>query len=142
MDRQKLNGFIDKYSLGGNVESVKWIVSEKDMRTNFVSDDKTLLGDVKYKGIGFREGEYCVYTTSQFKKLINVLDTDIDITVYIVPNAQTLGDEHTIMKELTVNATDTFAFGSERILLGAGDTVQAFASTTNKISVVISYTGI
>ena len=47
MDRQKLNGFIDKYSLGGNVESVKWIVSEKDMRTNFVSDDKPLLGDVK-----------------------------------------------------------------------------------------------
>ena len=32
MDRQKLNGFIDKYSLGGNVESVKWIVSEKDMK--------------------------------------------------------------------------------------------------------------
>ena len=81
MDRQKLNGFIDKYSLGGSVESVKWVVSEKDMRTNFVSDDKTLLGDVKYKGIGFREGEYCVYTTSQFKKLIGVLDTDIRILV-------------------------------------------------------------
>ena len=78
--------------------------------------------------------------TSMF--FCNTDSTDIDITVYIVPNAQTLGDEHTIMKELTVNATDTFAFGSERILLGAGDPVQAFASTTNKISVVISYTGI
>ena len=55
--------------------------------------------------------------TSMF--FCNTDSTDIDITVYIVPNAQTLGDEHTIMKELTVNATDTFAFGSERILLGA-----------------------
>ena len=78
--------------------------------------------------------------TSMF--FCNIDSTDIDITVFIVPSGDTLGDEHTIMKELTVNATDTFAFGSERILLGTGDTVQAFASTTNKISVVISYTGI
>jgi hypothetical protein len=81
MDKQKLNGFIDKYALGGSVESVKWKVSDKDMQTNFVSDDKTLLGNVKYNGIGFREGEYCVYTTSQFKKLLNVLDTDINVAV-------------------------------------------------------------
>ena len=78
--------------------------------------------------------------TSMF--FCNIDSTDIDITVFIVPSGDTLGDEHTIMKELTINATDTFAFGSERILLGTGDTVQAFASTTNKISVVISYTGI
>ena len=68
--------------------------------------------------------------------------SNIDVTVFIVPSGDTLGAEHTIMKDLTINATDTFAFGSERILLGTGDTVQAFASTTNKISVVISYTGI
>ena len=41
MDKQKLNGFIDKYSLGGGVESVKWNVSEQEMYTNFVSDDKS-----------------------------------------------------------------------------------------------------
>ena len=46
------------------------------------------------------------------------------------------------MKALSISATDTFAFGSERILLGNGDTIQAFASTTNKVSAVISYTGI
>tara|TARA_R110000851_G_scaffold4057_5_gene16577 strand:- start:37 stop:768 length:732 start_codon:yes stop_codon:yes gene_type:complete len=81
MDKQKLNGFIDKYSLGGGVESVKWNVSKEEMRTNFVSDDKTLLGNVKYKGIGFTEGDYCIYTTSQLKKLISVLDTDIQVLV-------------------------------------------------------------
>ena len=81
MDKQKLNGFIDKYSLGGGVESVKWNVSEQEMYTNFVSDDKTLLGNVKYKGIGFTQGDYCIYTTSQLKKLISVLDTNINVLV-------------------------------------------------------------
>ena len=78
--------------------------------------------------------------TSMF--FCNTDSTDIDVTVFIVPGGQTLGDEHTIMKTLSISATDTFAFGSERILLGNGDTIQAFASTTNKVSAVISYTGI
>ena len=68
--------------------------------------------------------------------------SDRIITVWIVPNGDTLGDEHMIMKELTINATDTFAFGSERILMGASDTIQAIADTINKVSVVISYTSI
>tara|TARA_B100002019_G_C21034432_1_gene481288 strand:+ start:88 stop:408 length:321 start_codon:yes stop_codon:yes gene_type:complete len=78
--------------------------------------------------------------TSMF--FCNTDSNDIDVTVFIVPSGQTLGDEHTIMKTLSISATDTFAFGSERILLGNGDTIQAFASTTNKVSAVISYTGI
>ena len=78
--------------------------------------------------------------TSMF--FCNTDSSNIDVTVFIVPSGDTLGDEHTIMKALTINATDTFAFGNERILLGNGDTVQAFATTTNKVSAVISYTGI
>jgi len=78
--------------------------------------------------------------TSMF--FCNTDSNDIDVTVFIVPSGQTLGDEHTIMKTLSISTTDTFAFGSERILLGNGDTIQAFASTTNKVSAVISYTGI
>tara|TARA_B100000029_G_C17388373_1_gene892459 strand:- start:293 stop:613 length:321 start_codon:yes stop_codon:yes gene_type:complete len=72
----------------------------------------------------------------------NTDSSSIDVTVWIVPSGDTLGDEHMIMKELTINATDTFAFGSERILMGASDTIQAIAGTTNKVSVVISYTSI
>ena len=88
-----------------------------------------------------------VYTSSGESAVTTIFfcNTDssaIDVTCWIVPNGDTLGDEHMIMKELTISATDTFAFGSERILLGNGDTIQAFASTTNKVSAVISYTGI
>jgi len=88
-----------------------------------------------------------VYTSSGESAITTIFfcNTDssaIDITVWIVPNGETLGDEHMIMKELTINATDTFAFGSERILMGASDTIQAIADTINKVSVVISYTSI
>jgi hypothetical protein len=88
-----------------------------------------------------------VYTSSGESAITTIFfcntdSSDIDITVWIVPNGDTLGDEHMIMKELTINATDTFAFGSERILMGASDTVQAIADTINKVSVVISYTSI
>ena len=88
-----------------------------------------------------------VYTSSGESAVTTIFfcNTDssaIDVTCWIVPNGDTLGDEHMIMKELTINATDTFAFGSERILMGASDTIQAIAGTTNKVSVVISYTSI
>jgi hypothetical protein len=72
----------------------------------------------------------------------NTDSSNRDITVWIVPNGDTLGDQHMMMKELTIIATDTFAFGSERILMSAGDTVQAIADTINKVSAVISYTSI
>ncbi len=89
-----------------------------------------------------------VYTSSPAESAVTTIffcNTDssaIDVTVWIVPSGDTLGDEHMIMKELTINATDTFAFGSERILMGTSDTIQAIAGTTNKVSVVISYTSI
>ena len=88
-----------------------------------------------------------VYTSSGESAVTTIFfcNTDssaIDVTCWIVPNGDTLGDEHMIMKELTINATDTFAFGSERILMGASDTIQAIAGTINKVSVVISYTSI
>ena len=88
-----------------------------------------------------------VYTSSGESAVTTIFfcNTDssaIDVTVWIVPNGDTLGDEHMIMKELTINATDTFAFGSERILMGGSDTIQAIADTVDKVSVVISYTSI
>ena len=59
-----------------------------------------------------------VYTSSGESAVTTIFfcNTDssaIDVTVWIVPSGDTLGDEHMIMKELTINATDTFAFGSE-----------------------------
>ena len=42
MQKDKLNRFIQKYNLGGNVNSVKWESSGNKLVTKFVTPDKSL----------------------------------------------------------------------------------------------------
>ena len=44
MQKSKLDKFISKYNLGGNVNSVKWKSSGDSLSTSFVTPDKSLLG--------------------------------------------------------------------------------------------------
>ena len=47
MQKSKLDRFIQKYNLGGNVNSVKWKSNGTGLSTSFVTPDKSLLGNVK-----------------------------------------------------------------------------------------------
>ena len=49
------------------------------MSVKFISDDKTLLGTVESEDKEFPNGEFGVYTTSQLKGLLGVLDSSINI---------------------------------------------------------------
>ena len=46
MEKQKLNRFVQKYTLAGLVESVKWESKDGSLSTSFISDDKSVLGNV------------------------------------------------------------------------------------------------
>lgn len=81
MTKSELNKFIDLYNLGGTIESVKIISDGDSLKTGFVSSDKTLAGTVSFSSIKIEKGEYCIYDTAQFKKMIGVLDEKIDIVV-------------------------------------------------------------
>ena len=50
------------------------------MSVKFISDDKTLLGTVISEDAEFADGEFGVYTTSQLKNLLGVLDANINVT--------------------------------------------------------------
>ena len=43
MKKSKLEGFIKRYNLGGNVNSVKWKSDGDSLSTSFVTPDKSLL---------------------------------------------------------------------------------------------------
>jgi hypothetical protein len=58
-----------------------------------ISDDKTLLGDVTVVGGEFPNGEFGIYTTSQLKGLLSVLDESI--TVEEVTGALKFSDKKT-----------------------------------------------
>ena len=81
MQKSKLDKFIQKYNLGGNVNSVKWKSSGDTLSTSFVTPDKSLLGNVKVNKFPFEESELGVYQTDQLKSLINVLGDDVSLDV-------------------------------------------------------------
>jgi|TARA_B110000908_G_scaffold105475_1_gene124206 hypothetical protein len=79
MKKASLEQFINRYNLGGEVESVKITSSDSEMKVSFISDDKTLLGEVTSKEGEFPNGEFGVYTTSQLKALLGVLESSMDV---------------------------------------------------------------
>jgi len=81
MQKSKLDKFIQKYNLGGNVNSVKWTSDGNSLKTSFVTPDKSLLGTVKVDKFTFENAELGVYQTDQLKSLIGVLGDDVSLTL-------------------------------------------------------------
>ena len=79
MQKSKLDRFIQKYNLGGNVNSVKWKSNGDTLSTSFVTPDKSLLGNVKVDKFSFDSAELGIYQTDQLKSLIGVLGDDISL---------------------------------------------------------------
>ena len=79
MEKSKFNGFVSRYNLGGEVESVMIKSEDSNLSVRMISDDKTLLGDVTVTDTDFPSGEFGIYTTSQLKGLLGVLDSTIDV---------------------------------------------------------------
>ena len=79
MQKSKLDKFIQKYNLGGNVNSVKWKSDGTTLSTSFVTPDKSLLGNVKVDKFSFDNAELGIYQTDQLKSLIGVLGDDISL---------------------------------------------------------------
>jgi|TARA_B110000208_G_scaffold98347_1_gene122869 hypothetical protein len=79
MEKLKLDGFINRYNLGGEVESVMVKSDDTNLSVRMISDDKTLLGDVTVLESEFPNGEFGIYTTSQLKGLMSVLDNNIKV---------------------------------------------------------------
>jgi len=81
MNKDKLNKFIQKYNLGGNISSVKWSFKNGKLKTNFVTDDKTLLGNVILDNIDFENCNLGIYSTGQLQKMLGVLDDDVKMSL-------------------------------------------------------------
>ena len=79
MNRSKFDGFVGRYNLGGEIESVMVKSDENTLSVRMISDDKTLLGDVSVAESDFPNGEFGIYTTSQLKGLLSVLGDAITI---------------------------------------------------------------
>ena len=79
MNKVRLTRFIQKYSLGGLVESVAWKAGDNKLVTRFISDDKTVLGEIELDNFTFSAPDLGVYTTSILSKLLSVADEDVEL---------------------------------------------------------------
>ena len=68
MNNTKLLRFIDKYHLGGEIKSVKWVSNGNKLSTRFISGDKSVVGSVVLDKFD---------NTSQLISLLTILGDDI-----------------------------------------------------------------
>jgi len=162
MKKSSFEGFISRYNLGGEVESVKVVSSDEGMSVRFISDDKTLLGVVESEDKSFPNGEFGIYTTSQLKGLLGVLDGNVDVnantTTLVFSDAKT--SVNYVLAELSVipavpelkqlpnfNSTITLdeafvaTFIKSKSALSDSDTF-TFTCNNNKGEVILGYSKI
>lgn len=85
MTKTNLQKFIGKYSLKGNINSVKWavIAAEKLMNVKAITEDKTLLIDLKWNNFSdiTNDVELGVYETDKLERMLKALGDNISVTV-------------------------------------------------------------
>ena len=81
MNKTRITRFIQKYNLAGLVESVAWKAADGKLVTRFISDDKTVLGEIHLDNFTFNAPELGVYTTSALNKLLSVAGEDVELEV-------------------------------------------------------------
>ena len=81
MNKVLLERFINKYTLGDNVQSVVLKIKDNVLSTEFITPEKSLLGKLALNDFQFEDIELGIYNTSQLSRMLNVLGEDVKLTV-------------------------------------------------------------
>lgn len=84
MDKSKFLGFLNRYSLGGNTDSAKLVISNKSLNTKFISTDQNVIGDVTLNSFDLPDAELGVYQTAQLQKLLSAVDEQMEVNLNVV----------------------------------------------------------
>lgn len=86
MNKITLDTFIQKYNLGGSINSVKWESTGDTLSTRFISPDKSLLGELTLSKQTLPEFEVGVYDTPLLSKMLGTLADKVDFSLTEVDN--------------------------------------------------------
>jgi len=82
MEKGSIQNLIDKYHLGGLVESVTWNSTDTDLSVNFITPTKDCVGIVNIsEDLGLGDNNISIYSTSQLNKLLAIMDGFMTIDV-------------------------------------------------------------
>lgn len=80
MEKSRLINFINKYHLGGLIQSVSWSANGT-LSTKFISDDKCAVGEVTLSKFNSEQKKFGVYNTDLLVKLLGVLGDDVNFSI-------------------------------------------------------------
>lgn len=80
MHKALLERFIAKYILGDNVSSVVWKIKDDVLSVDFITPDKSLLGNVVLDNFKYEDSQLGIYDTVQLVKMLGVLSDDVVFT--------------------------------------------------------------
>jgi len=76
--KNKLQSIISKYYLGGQVESVKWVLNGGTLTIDFMAPTKDMIGRLNVGGFPLNhDGTLAIFNTTQLNRLLNVLAGDL-----------------------------------------------------------------
>jgi hypothetical protein len=81
MNKITLDTFIQKYNLGGNINSVKWESNGETLSTRFISPDKSLLGELSLTKQSLPDFEVGVYDTPLLSKMMGTLADKVNFSL-------------------------------------------------------------
>lgn len=175
INKDRLINFVNKYNLdassSGRKDNAVKLESTEDgsLFTNFMSDDKTVMGKIKYKDIFFPTGEYGVYDTSKFLALIKLMQSEFNVEVThkqgkssnatslifkddiyksefilasldIIPKGGTINTENLPEFELSFNIDSLFIDKYNKALGAIGGELVAFVQEDDSVNLVVNYT--
>jgi len=84
MHKSQLTGFISRYTIN-KIDSVAWNIASKKLKTKFISDDKSMIGEVillTFKGDDDMDGsELGIFKTAELSKMLGVLEDDMNLSL-------------------------------------------------------------
>jgi hypothetical protein len=100
MQKQILERFITKYTLGGMIEILPWKSDGSRTTIQVGAENNMVVVHLSCSELQLPEGEYCIYETAQLRSLINILNDEISLNVKVIkekPAAFTLTDDSTVV---------------------------------------------
>ena len=83
MKKNELLNFVSRYHLAGATTSVKWIAKDGKLKTEFITDDQNVIGNVT-ANLDLDNHELGVYATPQLVKMLSAIGDDLDVNINAV----------------------------------------------------------
>lgn len=87
--KSSLQSILSKYYLKGLINTTKWIVQDNVLSIDFQSSIGGIIGKLTYNNFPLENSQFVIYDTEQLIKLINILNEDIDISLFKIKELAT-----------------------------------------------------